>query len=237
MKITTVLFDLDGTLLPMDQDAFIKAYFGGLARKLAPHGYDKDELIGAIWSGTKAMVINDGSTTNESAFWNVFTKTFGNKALEDIYLFDEFYANDFCRVKASCGFSPKAHQTIQKVKELGFRVALATNPFFPSTATEQRIEWAGLSHSDFELVTTYENSHSCKPNLNYYKEIMAKLGVCAEECLMVGNDVGEDMIAEKLGAKVFLLTDCIINKENKDITAYPHGSFEELWQFLESLNG
>ena len=236
MKITTVLFDLDGTLLPMDQDTFIKAYFGGLARKLASHGYEKDALIGAIWSGTKAMVINDGSTTNEAAFWNVFTNTFGNKALDDIFLFDEFYANDFCRVQSSCGFSPKARQTVQKVKELGFRIALATNPFFPSTATEQRIEWAGLSYTDFELVTTYENSHFCKPNLDYYKEVMENLGVCAEECLMVGNDVEEDMIAEKLGSKVFLLTDCIINKENKDINAYPHGSFDELWQFLESIN-
>ena len=36
MKLDTVLFDLDGTLLPMDQDVFIKAYFGRLARKLAP---------------------------------------------------------------------------------------------------------------------------------------------------------------------------------------------------------
>ena len=39
MKIKAVLFDLDGTLLPMDQDVFIKAYFGGLVKALAPHGY------------------------------------------------------------------------------------------------------------------------------------------------------------------------------------------------------
>ena len=38
--IKTVLFDLDGTLLPMDQDNFVKAYFKNLAIKLAPHGYD-----------------------------------------------------------------------------------------------------------------------------------------------------------------------------------------------------
>ena len=54
MKITTVLFDLDGTLLPMDQNAFIKAYFGGLARRLAPHGYDPQKLIDAIWQGAKS---------------------------------------------------------------------------------------------------------------------------------------------------------------------------------------
>ena len=60
MKITTVLFDLDGTLLPMNQDTFIKAYFGGLAKKMSPHGYEPEKLISAIWSGTKAMIKNTG---------------------------------------------------------------------------------------------------------------------------------------------------------------------------------
>ena len=53
---------------------------------------------------------------------------------------------------------------------------------------------------------------------------------------MVGNDVGEDMIAESLGMKVFLLTDCLITRENKDISVYPHGSFDELIQYIEALN-
>ena len=32
-KITTILFDLDGTLIPFDQEEFIKAYFYNLAKK------------------------------------------------------------------------------------------------------------------------------------------------------------------------------------------------------------
>ena len=44
------------------------------------------------------------------------------------------------------------------------------------------------------------------------------------------------MIAESLGMKVFLLTDCLINRENKDISVYPHGSFDELIQYIEALN-
>lgn len=235
MKITTVLFDLDGTLLPMDQEVFIKAYFGGLVQKLAPHGYGKDAVIGAIWTGTKAMIKNNGERLNEAAFWEEFCKIFGEIALQDVPIFDEFYAHDFCNVQKACGFSPKAAETVRKIKEMGFRVALATNPLFPSTATEQRISWAGLMPDDFELVTTYENSHYCKPNPDYYKEVMDKLGVTPNECLMVGNDVSEDMIAEELGAKVFLLTDCLINKEEKDISQYPNGSFEELIDYVESL--
>ena len=36
MKQKTVLFDLDGTLLPMDQDALTTGYFTLLVQKLAP---------------------------------------------------------------------------------------------------------------------------------------------------------------------------------------------------------
>jgi len=234
MKITTVLFDLDGTLLPMDQDEFVRAYFGLLARKLAPHGYDGKKLIDAIWSGTGAMVKNTGVTTNEDAFWQDFSRFFGESAREDIPIFDEYYRTDFQKVREVCGYHPGAAQTLALVKSLGLRTALATNPIFPAVATESRIRWAGLQPEDFELYTTYENSCYCKPNLDYYRCILKILGVTPEECLMVGNDVTEDMIAQQLGMKVFLLTDCLINREGRDISAYPHGSFPELMAFVEN---
>lgn len=235
MKIKVVLFDLDGTLLPMNQDVFVKAYFGLLAKKLAPHGYDPSALIDAIWAGTKAMIKNDGNKTNESVFWDKFAEIFGEKSREDEPIFAEYYETDFDKVQASCGFNKEAADVVAKVKEMGFKVALATNPIFPSIATEKRIAWAGLSPEDFEFYTTYENSRFCKPNLKYYLDIIEKLGVKPEECLMVGNDVGEDMVVEKLGMKVFLLTDCIINKENKDVSQYPQGGFTKLLQYIENL--
>ena len=76
MSITTVLFDLDGTLLPMDQDVFVKDYFSRIAAKVAPAGYDPKQLIDTIWRGTAAMVKNDGSKTNEEAFWNYAVSDF-----------------------------------------------------------------------------------------------------------------------------------------------------------------
>ncbi|MBQ7347163.1 MAG: HAD family hydrolase [Clostridia bacterium] len=235
MKITTVLFDLDGTLLPMDQNVFVKAYFGGLAKRLAPLGYDPQKLIEGIWSGTAAMVKNDGSQLNEDAFWECFVKLFGEKAREDIPVFDAFYREDFDKVAASCGYTPAAKQVVELLKSRGIRVALATNPIFPSIATEKRMRWAGLSPEDFAHYTTYENSRHCKPNPAYYEDILRELKLTAEECLMVGNDVGEDMIAETLGMKVFLLTDCIINKKDEDISHYPHGDFAALTDYLNRL--
>ena len=236
MKITTVLFDLDGTLLPMDMNEFIKAYFGGLAHRLAPHGYEPQKLIDAIWQGTAAMVKNNGDVTNEERFWQGFEASYGRPGRQDEELFAAFYREDFDKVSTSCGYNPAAREVVDTVKACGLRTALATNPIFPAMATERRIAWAGLSTSDFELYTTYENSRFCKPNLNYYRDVMQTLGVVPEECLMVGNDVGEDMIAETLGCRVFLLTDCIINPKSVDISVYPHGGFDDLIAFIKNLN-
>lgn len=235
MKITTVLFDLDGTLLPMDQDVFIKDYFGRLARHLAPHGYDPQKLIASIWQGTAAMIKNDGKTTNEEQFWKGFEAAYGAPARNDEEQFAAFYREEFDKVSGSCGYTPAAREIIDTVKACGMRTALATNPIFPAMATERRIAWAGLSPSDFELYTTYENSRFCKPNPDYYRAVMQAMGVCPEECLMVGNDVAEDMIAATLGARVFLLTDCLINTKNADISIYPQGSYNDLIAFIKNL--
>ena len=235
MAITTVLFDLDGTLLPMDQEIFVKTYLGLLAKQLAPHGYDPEALVAAIWGGTRAMIKNTGAQRNEAVFWDDFAERFGEASRQDLPLFDEFYRTEFAKVQAVCGYNPEAAEAVAAIKRMGFRVALATNPIFPATATEQRIRWAGLQPEDFELYTTYENACRCKPNPEYYLEVVRAMGVQPEECLMVGNDVTEDMVAQTLGMQVFLLTGCVINKNNADISAYPHGDFAALLRFAETL--
>ena len=235
MKITTILFDLDGTLLPMDQEKFLKAYIGGLAKAAEPHGYEPMTITSSILAGTAAMIKNNGEKTNEAVFWGALAKIYGEAVMEDVHIFDEFYQTDFQKIKDVCGFAPQASDVIAKIKEKGFRVALATNPLFPIVATESRIRWAGLEPKDFEVFTTYETSKFSKPNLNYYKEVLSELGVMPEECLMVGNDVADDMVVTKLGMNAFLLTDCMINTKNEDIGSYPHGGFDDLIAYIDTI--
>ncbi len=235
--LKAVLFDLDGTLLPMDQDVFVNGYFRFLCQKMAPYGYEPEKLIRAIWGGTAAMVKNDGSCPNEEAFWRFFLGLYGEEAKAHVPLFEEFYAVDFQKARVFCGFNAEAKETVDLVKSLGLRSVLATNPLFPSYATESRIRWAGLEPSDFELYTTYEDSTTCKPNPAYYEEVLSRCALLPEECIMVGNDTDEDMIAETLGMKVFLLTDCLINKTGADISKWPHGGFKGLKAFLKDETG
>lgn len=231
--LNTILFDLDGTLLPMDNDVFTKSYFTHLTQAVAPLGYAPKQLVDAIWAGTAAMVRNDGSCTNEEAFWRKFSSIYGPQAMQDKPAFDTFYRTGFQNARADCGFAPESRELVSWLRSRGVRVALATNPIFPAVATESRIRWAGLSPEDFLLYTTYENANYCKPNLKYYESILERLNCRADECLMVGNDVGEDMVARELGMQVFLLTDCLINRHNVNLEQFPHGSFASLRTYLE----
>ena len=227
-----ILFDLDGTLLPMDQDRFTDYYFGCLAQWMSPYGFEPQALIKAVWKGTAAMVANDGSRTNEERFWEVFDAQFETPASENYKHFLKFYEQGFAGARKATGFNPRAAETVHRLKTAGYRVALATNPLFPRIATEQRIRWAGLEPEDFELYTTYENSRTCKPNPQYYVEVAESLGVRPQDCIMIGNDADEDVPAATVGMKVFLLTDSLLNRRNLPLDEIPHGGYDELHAWL-----
>lgn len=135
--ITAVFFDLDGTLLPMDQESFLKAYMGSLAQKMQPYGYDPKALIAAIWKGTGAMVANDGKERNDEVFWKVFSAAFGRDTRVDEPVFEEFYREEFQNIAKVCGFDPMAAEVIQAVKASGKRLFLPpilSSPPLPPTA-------------------------------------------------------------------------------------------------------
>jgi len=233
--LRAIFFDLDCTLLPMDQDKFIYSYFSRLTGRLASLGYDQKAVQKHIWNGTMAMEQNDGTCTNEQVFWDYFTDACGGTALEHQPIFEEFYKTDFQLVKEVCGVEPAARQTVDLLKAKGYPLVLATNPLFPAIATKSRVRWAGLEPGDFLHITTYENASYAKPNPAYYQEILDKLDLRAEECLMIGNDATEDMAAEQVGMRVFLLTNLLINSRNVDISLYPRGGFPELLAYIEQL--
>lgn len=216
----------------MDQEVFTKAYFKTLTTALLPYGYDPQKLIEAIWAGTSAMIKNDGKKSNKELFWDVFVSVYKIDLKISMPLFDKYYRTAFNDIKKYCGFNPDVAKALHKIHNMGLKTVLATNPIFPGEAVENRIRWSGLNVSDFEFYTSYENSSYSKPNPNYYKWIASSLNATPSECLMVGNDVSDDMTASETGMNVFLLTDCLINKDGKDISAYANGSFPELLEYI-----
>ena len=231
----TVMFDLDGTLLPFVQEEFIKLYFSGLCKKLAPLGYDPDNVVKIVWKGTGAMIKNDGSRKNSEAFWETFHAAFPDLP-DAMPLCDDFYTNEFDKVKACLKRIPEHKPMIERLKAKGFDTVLATNPIFPRTAQFTRMGWAGLSEGDFSYITDYDNSSFCKPNPDYFKSILEVIGAKAEDCVMIGNSVAEDMLpAKSLGMRTFLVTDFLENPEGLDHSEFEQGTFEQAVEFLMSL--
>ncbi len=233
--LKAILFDLDGTLLQMDQDIFVDKYFGSLITFLTKRGFEPQKLKKAMWTSIEGMIRNTGKGTNEEVFWSIFSSEYGKDMTPEIPLFEEYYNTEFDNVSVVCERTPIVPTLIKDLKDRGYVLILATNPVFPLIATKKRALWAGVDISDFELVTSYENSFYSKPNPDYYRAILSSLSLSADECLMVGNDVSDDMIAKSLGMRVFLLANHLINKDGEDINSYPNGDFSSLIRYISEI--
>ena len=237
MPITTIFFDMDGTLLPINQEDFVKDYFQTMVDEIAPIGFEPQKLKDVIIKGTYAMVNGDGTKINSEIFWEVFCAEYGEDALKTKPYFDKYYETTFDVLKKHTFVNPKSKELITMLKNRGIKLVLATNPLFPPLAIQKRLSWAGLSHKDFVLYSTYENATYCKPNPMYFKEIMQKLNLTPQECIMVGNDVDNDMPALEAGIDVFLLTDFLLSRKGKDYSKYTRGNFDDLINYITKKIG
>ena len=152
-----------------------------------------------------------------------------------IAISDEFYVTEFKKLRESSNVNPNAQKAVELAHKDGKKVVLATNPVFPMAAQLERLSWAGLSESDFDLITSYENSHFCKPNPKYYFEVCKKIGVNPQNALMIGNDEREDMkAATEAGLMGFLATDCRIMAKDFLWTGR-RGTFEQSLKILDMI--
>ncbi len=233
--IDTFLFDLDGTLLPLDMEKFTLRYFNELCNKFTSV-LEPEALQEAIWASTKYMIHNtEKEKTNKDCFFEDFQTRIDHN-LEELYpIFDEFYIKDFVNIRDAVEPQPIVREIIEILKEKGYALVVATNPLFPKEAIYHRIDWAGLNINDFKHITTYENMHFCKPNIKYYEEILEIINKKPESVMMVGNDVQEDIISSTLGLKTFLIEDCLIDRRSPAYTPDYRGSMEDFYNFIKDL--
>jgi FMN phosphatase YigB (HAD superfamily) len=229
-----VFFDLDGTLLPIDSSDFMKHYFKSIRKTILFSIISEENGEEIFGKAILKMVQNDGSKLNKDVFFDTIKELSGASAEMLLPYFDSFYHNEFRGLKKCTGVDKRVLKTVDILKDKGYRLILATNPVFPRIATDQRIKWAGFDPGDFEYISYYDNSRYCKPNPEYYREILIKTGLSAKECYMIGNDAGEDMSAVNLGFKGFLVLDHVMG----DIEGAPEceqGDYSDLLEFARNL--
>ena len=237
MKYKAILYDMDGTLIPMDMKQFSVGYFRFLYEKCKGLSSlpDFGPFVDAVWKGTHAMARNDGTVLNRERFWETFCALTGMNREQMEPLCDDFYANEFKKAVMFTEPNPLAGEAIRISHEKAPIVALATNPLFPMAGQLTRMSWIGLTPADFDLVTAYETDSFCKPNPEYYRTVCSRLNVLPSECLMIGNDEREDMAAaSSLGIDCYLVTDTAIYNPDYPWTG-KSGSFAELVDFLSEL--
>ncbi|HHV15615.1 MAG TPA: HAD family hydrolase [Gelria sp.] len=228
-----VLFDLDGTLLNIDMDYFLKHYFRKMLELAAEMGYEEgNRLVKQVWSSTEVMIADlNPKSTNEEVFTKDFYQNWAYHPEEIQGFFDRFYQECFPRLEGYCSPFPGIPEMVKYILKKGYKVVIATNAVFPMSALQDRIRWAGLGQNDFELITSYELMHYCKPHVQYYEEIVEKIGVDPRDCLMIGNDTGEDLPASKIGMKTFLVEDMLIDKGTSHQPDW-RGRLPDLFKFV-----
>lgn len=230
-----ILFDLDGTLLPLDEKLFVDIYFTELSKVFSEYNIESNKLVEAIWTATHEIIKNDGKRTNEEAFWEKF-KSIINIDLSNVKeVLKKFYANEFFTKLKKCSTENNlAKVAVNLAKKNGRKVVLATNPVFPIDALV-RLKWTGLDIDDFDYVTHYSNSSFSKPNPKYYLDLCKKLDVEPKECLMIGNDERQDIFAaSSAGMNCYLVTDYLYTYPECKVNC-EKGSFKDLIEKLKVL--
>ncbi|MCK9268781.1 MAG: HAD hydrolase-like protein, partial [Alkaliphilus sp.] len=190
-----------------------------------------------IWDSTKYMISNiDPDKTNEEAFFEDFYERINHRAEIINPILNDFYEKDFNNIREISTKNKYMIDSIALLKQKGYDLVVATNPLFPERAILHRIEWAGLNKDDFIFISSLEKMHYCKPRLEFYEEVLDIIQKCPRHCMMVGNDIEEDMIAKNLGMKTYLIEDHIIGTITEDLIIDYKGNYEDFYEFVKTLD-
>lgn len=227
-----ILFDLDDTLLRNEMNTFVKAYWSTLLPKIQ-NVFPDHQIKDAILAGTQAMI---KTTRSDTALRDIFINVFESITKLDFRdvepIFFNYYQNEYKNIQDVTRPINGARTALQQANKITDNIVLATIPIFPLIAIEERVRWAGLEDFSFSFITSFETMHSSKPNPDYYAEIAEHIGCSPEECLMIGNDCKDDMVAKDVGMKTFLVTDYAMHSDDGKFEPEYQGSFTDLIDFL-----
>jgi len=235
MRINTILFDLDGTLVPMDSEKFTETYFKSLNSYIYGYLGDANFVKNMLTAVNKMYKDKDESTTLMQKFVKYFNEISAIKY--DIFkrYVEDYYAKEFDRLSVHMEKDNLIKMIVGMIKEKGYKLILASTPLLPQKAMEVRLKWSGLDKKDFDFIAHIDNMHYIKPSLEFFKEILAVNDISQEECIMIGNDVDEDILpASQLGISTYYLDEHGVNKSGLKVEC-PSGSYIQLYDWVKAL--
>ena len=246
--ISVLLFDLDNTLIFMDENQFVTSYASNAALYFKDIFPNSKDFIFHLLEGTKYMVSTNSNQTNIEKFFEYFLPKCNGLSYDVIYKrFYNFYMNDFDNVRNIIQTDAIVPKIFEKVIEKGYKIVIATDPLFPEIATKKRIIWAGLEKylDKITLITHGEQFKASKVRSDYYRQITEMIHAKPDECLMIGNDFFKDGLASTIGMKYFqivsetdetsFLNEQIKNKELKgQIKVSGTGTLDDFFKLINN---
>jgi FMN phosphatase YigB (HAD superfamily) len=233
--IRGILFDLDGTLLEIEMERYINGYVDGLARCFEDLT-DRVVFAEVLISSAYALLANrDGEQTNEQVFLSMIARQLGIGKPQLHQRLQHFLQDGLAALTHLVKPFPQSRSILQSCFDRNLKVALATNPVFPRPAIDARLHSAGLADFPYHLISSYENSHHCKPNREFFLDILTRLGLGPEQVIMVGNDTRYDLPARHAGIATYLVDTCLIDHDQLAGHATYRGNHDDLLQFIRHL--
>lgn len=197
--IKGVLLDLDNTLLHNPDGIFSQSY----KERFERHFLEKFGIEGASNALRRGIILAsraaDGQLTNAALILRCLAEgtRLPIEAIDEAL--ESFYDRPYKQLRALTAPMMGAETLVAALLAANLRVAIATNPIYPERAIRQRLAWAGLSPfvSSFAHVTHSENTHFAKPQPAYYAEVVARVGVEPDECLVIGDSLTNDIAPAK----------------------------------------
>ncbi len=236
--IKAILFDLDGTLLRVHMTEFIPKYLQGLA-SYCVDPEQTEIFIRTLLQSIRDLITTegDGAQTNEERIcrWMEEKLDISQERLQQSLT--RFKENGIAGLQSMVHSIPLAQQIVAECSATGIPLVLATNPVFPKFMIQARLTWGGLKEDDFCHMTSYENSHFCKPQAGYFTDVAEHLGVPPENCLMVGNDTSHDLAAVAVGMQTYLVDTWLVEREGPVWPCDNRGDHAALQRFLQDRLG
>ena len=235
---STILFDLDGTLLDFSSDeGFSEAFFGAWINKFQ-HLVAEEDL--RAWSDQMREGVDSNlreGETNKDLFVETLGSLVNLPTSEVTRLVESLFKEEFPGMKRFWRRVPAARQTVEWLREHGYDVVIATGMLFPRSVIEMKLDWAAIPTTEFKylLVTDWENMHTNKPQPEFFQEVLVRIGKEPGECLVVGDSWEHDVVpASAVGIPVFWMADRSEERPDPSIHLVGQGNLSDLLLWIQS---
>jgi FMN phosphatase YigB (HAD superfamily) len=228
--VTTLLVDLDGTLVRINQRVLARGLLLAGARRFAsvvPPWRFRSMYVRAL----DAARANATSKTNHEVFID-FLRQHTRRPERVAGLVEEFVETDLANLRTAFSPMPDARGMLVAARAMGYKLVLATNPLWPLAAVRLRLSCAGLGDIAFSYIAHSEVSTRCKPGKDYYEELLRRASAPAAHCVMIGNDPEKDAPAVSVGIKTVLLAGDRVAPADNESALLTYATLPQVHQWL-----